>query len=248
MSWIMAGTAGVGLVQAGLGVAKDIKANKKRKQGQSFFDKNKFEIPESAKGALSLAQRQASSVTLPGEDLTRARLGETTARGVGAAKTAGTSSADILAHLSSLFGNEQRQDTGLGIQGANRYDANQRYLGQALNNMAGYETKKWQYNVLYPYQQMMGQAGQLEGQGNQMISSGVGMVGSAAATYGQMNAADKNLEAIRTQMGLGSKYARKPPDLGFSSMTPIQGLVSASPNNQLANNGNNDNFFEDKYK
>jgi len=192
--------AGLGVLEAGLGIVKDIGANKKRKQAQSFFDKNKYQIPESAKGALSLAQRNASSVTLPGEDLRRAQLSETTARGVGAAKTVGTSSADILTHLSSLFGNEQRQDTNMGIAGANRFDANQKFLGNELNKMAGYETDKWKYNVLYPYQQMMGQAGQMQGQGNQMISGGVGTIGQAAATYGQMNVADKNLEAMRLRM------------------------------------------------
>jgi hypothetical protein len=196
---------GLGALELGMGIYKDIQAGNRRKKAQSFFDANKFQIPESAKGALSLAQRNASSVTLPGEDLTRARLGETTARGIGAAKTAGTSSADILTHLSSLFSNEERQDTNLGIAGANRWDANQRYLGSAMNNMAKYEVDKWKYNVLYPYQQMMGQAGQMEGQGNQMIGSGVGQAGAAVGAYGQMNAWDKQLEIERTRAGLGGK-------------------------------------------
>lgn len=195
--------AGLGVLEAGMGIVKNIQANKRRKEAQSFFDQNKYKIPESAKSALGVAERNASSVTLPGEDIARSRIGETTARGVSDSRTAGTSASDILAQMASLYGNEQRQTTNLGLQGAQRFDQNQRFLGQALNNMANYETKKWEYNVLYPYQQMMGQAGQLNAQGNQMIGQGVGQVGQAVGAYGTMKSFDDQLEAQRIGMGLG---------------------------------------------
>lgn len=221
-------SAGLGVLEAGIGLFKSGKANKMRKKAQSFFEQNQYEIPESAKSALSLAERNAGSINLPGEDLARARIGETTARGVSASKTAGTSASDILTQMASLYGNEQRQETNLGLQGAQRYDQNQRYLGQALNNMANYETQKWQYNVLYPYQQMMGAAGQVEGVGNQMIGQGVGQIGMAGAAYGQMKAMDGELEAIRAGMGLGGDnggYAYQPKAAAyFNSDRGLEGM------------------------
>lgn len=200
-------SAGLGLLQTGLGIGKAAKASRTRKKAQSFFEANQYKVPESATAALGVAQRQASGLSLPGESQIRSKLGETTATGVQQARNVGTSSADILGMMSGLYANQQRQETGLGIQAANRYDQNQRYLGQALNDMAGYEDKKWQYNVLYPYQQMMGQAGQLSGQGNQMISSGVGQIGGAAAAYMQSKAIQAPITAAEQALGLGARTA-----------------------------------------
>ena len=38
-----------GLAQVGLGISDRIKGNRKLKEAQSFYDQNKYEIPESAK-------------------------------------------------------------------------------------------------------------------------------------------------------------------------------------------------------
>ena len=42
--------------------------------------------------------------------------------------------------------------------------------------MAGYEQQKWQYNSLYPYQQMLGQAQDMGIWGAQQINSGLGFL------------------------------------------------------------------------
>lgn len=194
--------AGLGVLQAGLGIAKSIKAGKIRKKAQSFFEQNQYEIPESAQAALGVAQRQASGVFLPGESQIRARLGETTATGINQMRNVGTSSADILGSMAGLFANQQRQEGQLGIQAANRYDTNQRYLGQALGQMAQYEDKKWTNNVLYPYQQMMGQAGQLSGTANQMISGGVGQIANVGAAYMQGQGIMSQVTDKEKQLGL----------------------------------------------
>ena len=198
-------SAGLGLLQTGLGIGKSIKANKTRKRAQSFFEANQYKVPESATAALGVAQKQASGVSLPGESNIRAGLSESTATGVNQARDVGTSSADILGMMSGLYANQQRQENNLGVQAAGRYDTNQRYLGQALNDMAGYEDKKWQYNVLYPYQQMMGQAGQLSGQANQMISRGLGQVAGAGASYMQGQAIQAPVTAAEDSLGLNQK-------------------------------------------
>ena len=73
--------------------------------------------------------------------------------------------------------------------------------------MAGYEEKKWQNNVLYPYQQMMGQAGQLSGTANQMISGGIGQVANAGAAYMQSKAIQAPVTDAENSLGLGVKKA-----------------------------------------
>jgi len=216
--------AGLGVLQTGLGIAKSIKANKLRKKAQSFFESNQYAIPESATAALGVAQKQASGVSLPGESAIRARLGETTATGVQQAQNVGTSSADVLSSMAGLYGNQQRQETGLGIQAANRYDVNQRYLGQALNNMAGYEDKKWQYNVLYPYQQMLGQAGQLGGQANQEISGGVGQIASAGSAWMQSQAMQNKVKTAENQIGLNNRAYTPIASMQMRSGQPVSAL------------------------
>jgi hypothetical protein len=211
-----AGAAAMGLLQTGIGFGKSIKANKIRKKAQSFFESNQYQVPESAQAALGVAQRQANGLSLPGESQIRAKLGETTATGIQQARNVGTSSSDILGMMSGLYANQQRQETGLGIQAANRYDQNQRYLGQALNDMAGYEDKKWQYNVLYPYQQMMGQAGQLSGQANQMISGGLGQVANAGAAFMQSKAIQAPVTAAEQSLGLGGNKSQTGNGYGAS--------------------------------
>ena len=227
-------SAGLGLLQTGIGVGKSIKANKIRKKAQSFFEANQYDVPGSATAALGVAQRQASGLSLPGESQIRAKLGETTATGVQQARNVGTSSADILASMAGLYANQQRQETGLGIQGANRYDQNQRYLGQALNNMAGYEDKKWQYNVLYPYQQMMGQAGQLGGQANQEISGGIGQIAGAASSFMQGQAIKAPVTAAEQALGLGGTAAMASP-----SFQGVQYSAANYANNDMNNERNN---------
>lgn len=188
-----------GAIQTGIGIADRIKGKKLLKDAQSFWEKNKFQIPESAKSALGLAERQAQTFRLPGEDIARAEIGATTASGVGAAKDVATSSSDVLNVLSSLYGGEQQQQRDLAMTGAQRYDQNQAILTQELGRMAGWENQKWTYNSLYPYQQMLGQAEAYQTRGAQEIAMGLNAIGGGAGDLMQLNSAEQQNQDFMNQ-------------------------------------------------
>jgi hypothetical protein len=194
---VVAGVAG--LAQIGMGIGKAAKAKKARRKAQSTFDQNKYEIPESARASLQSAQRQASEVGLAGQDVMEAQLGQSTAQGVSAAQDVGTSSSDVLGMLSQMYGNQQSQQQSIGIQAAQQYQQNQGVLQNSLSNMANLEDQKWKYNVLYPYQQQMGAAGQMADQGTSMINSGMGAISNVAGGMAQMGMAKQGLNAQYAQ-------------------------------------------------
>ena len=197
--------AGTGLLQGGLGLSDRAKGKKKLREAQSFFDKNKYAIPESAKAALGSAERQAAGVRLPAEDLRRAQIAEATAGGVGAVQQAATSASDVLGSLSQLYRGQQEAEQDLAIAGAERYDRNQAMLRQELGRMADLERERWQYNTLYPYQQMLGQAEAYQTRGAQGIGQGLGMIGSAAGGFAQMSSAEQQYQDFLGSMGLGNQ-------------------------------------------
>ena len=113
--------------------------------------------------------------------------------------------------MAGLYAGEQRGEVDLGLKAATRYDANQAMLRGELGRMAGYETEKWKYNVLYPYQQMMETAGQMQGQGSQMISGGIGQIGGAAGAYMQGLSLDKQIAMQEKALGLGGNGTATAP-------------------------------------
>lgn len=176
---VIAGGSAIGSTISGL--FKNRKAKKLRNKAQQFYKDNPFEIPESEKGALNVAERNASSTMLPAEDLRQEQLGAITSQGLGAAQGAATSSSDVLNSLTSLFQQQTSAEQNLAIAGANRYDSNQQVLQQELGRMASWENERWNYNVLAPYKQMMGQAEAYNTQGNQLISQGINTAVSGAS-------------------------------------------------------------------
>lgn len=192
-----------GLAQVGMGIADRVKGNRKLKEAQDFYSKNKFQIPESAEAALDVAERNAQGFRLPGEDIRRAQIAEATAGGVGAAQNAATSSSDVLGVLSSLYGQQQGAEQNMAIAGAERYDRNQQMLGSELNRMADLEQQKWEFNSLYPYQQMLGQAEAYQTRGAAGIGGGLNTLGETAGAYMNLSSEEQMFQEYLNKMGLG---------------------------------------------
>jgi hypothetical protein len=193
--------AASGATQVGLGIADASKGKRTLKQAQSFYEQNKFDIPESAQAALSVAERQGSSMRLPGEDIARSRLEETVSGGIGAAQQAATSSSDVLALLGTFMGQKAQSEQNLIEAGAQRYDANQLQLQNALGMMSELEQKRWQYNVLYPYQQQLAQAEAYSTRGRQELSGGLSALGSMAGGMAQVGSAQGQYNNWMANMG-----------------------------------------------
>lgn len=191
---ISAGTSIASLIS---GSKKEKEAAEQREKAQSFFDANKYDIPESAMTALGVAKDLAGRTKLPGQDIIEERISATTGKGVQAAREVAQTPSDVLAVLTDLYGTEQERGRDLGIAGAESYIQNQRGFQDALNRMAGFEEQKWKYNVLYPYQQQMTGAAQLEGVGRTQMSQGIqGLGQTAAGLFSTMSAEQGYQEQI----------------------------------------------------
>lgn len=215
-----------GLAQLGFGIADRIKGKRKLKEAQSFYEQNKYAIPEAARAGLGVAERQAAGLRLPGEDIRRAQMQEAVAGGVGAAQQAATSASDVQATLANLYGQQITGEQNLGIEGARRYDINQQQLQQSLGMMAGYEDIEWQQNVLAPYQQMLGQAEALQSRGGQGMGAGFGGLGGTGAGIMQQQGAQKRYDQwLQQQVGTQlSPYGQNVVDrrfLGQQTGTPL---------------------------
>lgn len=233
--------AGAGsLLNAGMGVADLIKSGKKQREAQSFFEKNKYEIPESAQAALDIAQRQAGTYGLAGQDLMESKVKQSTVQGVGMAQEAGQSSSDVLSMLASLYGGEQAQMQNIGQAAAQDWQNKHGQLQSALGTMAGLEQQKWQYNVLYPYTQMLGQAEAYGTRGRQQLQSGLGGLASVGMGLEQMSTAQNQFNDWKKTM-LGS--------VGTKSMQPLQAPTFGinAPRTTLAPYSDNQVYSEDYY-
>ena len=220
------------LLQAGFGIADMIKGKKTLNKAQSFYEENKFQIPEGAKAALGVAERQASSMALPGEDILRARLGESTAQGIGTAQQVGTSSSDVLAMLASLSASQMAGEQNIALSGAERYDRNQAGLRDELSRMSDLEQKRWEYNVLYPYQQQLMQAEQYSTRGRQGLSAGLSSLGQMAGDVFKVNSAQNNHNDLLA--GMGFTMGDINPQNKMSYMQPKQASLNTNLNtNQL---------------
>jgi len=174
----------------------------RRKQAQDFWSKNKYKIPESAQASLSSAERQASGLRLPGEDLRRAEMQNATAQGLGATYNVAQSGGDVLATLGNIYGQQQANERAMAMEGAQRYDVNQAVLRDELGRMAGYEEERWRFNSLLPYQQMLAQASQYANRGASYISSGVGAMSGVAQNYiNEQGAQGRYNESLSSMMG-----------------------------------------------
>ena len=225
---IIGGVAG--LAQLGMGIADKIKAAKKQKEAQSFWEKNKYQIPESAKSQLALAERSAAGLRLPGQDIMEENIRTSTAQGVQDAKEAAMTGGDVLGMLSQVYSGQQNQFKQLGLEAAQNYQQRQQYLGSVLGQMAGYEQQKWQYNSLYPYQQMLGQAEAYGNRGAQQINSGLGSIAGAAGMFMQGQAAQKQLGIMEKYYGVGSG---SPTASAHQALTPPMPMIQTQPQQRM---------------
>ncbi len=182
---------GLGALKTGLGFGKKAKAKRMKRRAQATFDKNKFDVPESAKASLQSAQRRASKVGLAGQDIIEAQMGQSTAQGVKQAQSAATSSSDVLGMLSSLYGNQQLQQQNLGLQAAQQYDKNQIALQSSLGQMANWENQNGNITYYIHINNKWAAAGQMRSEATNTINAGIsGIASSASSLVGGLSAAN----------------------------------------------------------
>jgi hypothetical protein len=151
----------------------------KREAKKLAQQRPEFEIPAAATEALEMQRSQALSQRLPGQALAQENLGRSTQRGMEAIREGGGSSAEIIAGATNLAGQEQAGLNQQAVQAAQFQQQAQQNLVGGLQQYAGYQQQKQQYDVLDPFAQQMRAKAALEEGSMQNIYGG--MKGTAAA-------------------------------------------------------------------
>lgn len=112
-----------------------------------------FDIPDSAKRALTSAEEQASRNELPGAATIRGQLDQTTANTLATIERLSMDPVMSINSASRAYGNQLEKETDLGIESARMKLRNQDVLRNELGNMADWENQKWMWDERLPYEQ-----------------------------------------------------------------------------------------------
>ena len=105
-------------------------------------------IPASAQEALANAERNASSRYMPGQTNLQTQLNQGTANTTSDVLRTARSPQDALAALTSIHATNQKGQNEIGFQAAQNFNARQADLRGQQGIMSGWESKKWENDVL----------------------------------------------------------------------------------------------------
>jgi hypothetical protein len=178
------------LISAGVGIWQTLKANKLAKE-----ERPDYQIPQSEKDALSIAQQLATQRELPGQDIMEQNIRSGTASGISRMTEVADSPAMLLGNIANMVGKENQSMNQLGIASANYYTQNQRNLQSSLQRMGQQELSKWQYDEMKPYEEAMHAAATMREGGLQNIVGGVkGAVAGVMSANQNAQIAEQNKE------------------------------------------------------
>jgi hypothetical protein len=178
------------LISAGVGIWQTLKANKLAKE-----ERPDYQIPQSEKDALSIAQQLATQRELPGQDIMEQNIRSGTASGISRMTEVADSPAMLLGNIANMVGKENQSMNELGIAAANYYTQNQRNLQSSLQRMGQQELSKWQYDEMKPYEEAMHAAATMREGGLQNIVGGVkGAVAGVMSANQNAQIAEQNKE------------------------------------------------------
>lgn len=112
-------------------------------------ERPKYDIPTAATESLNVAKGLAGQTKLPGQDIYETQLGEKTANMTKNIEKMGGGGSG-LGTLSNIYAQEAGAKRNLAVDAAKYYQQNQRGLQGALGQYAGWQDKKWQYDVGQP--------------------------------------------------------------------------------------------------
>lgn len=187
-------------LKIGKGASQAAQARKLAKQQRPTY-----EIPKSVEESTELA-RTVFQGGLPGEAVAAERLGAATAAGVGRAKEAGGSSAEILAAVSGLHGAEVEGVRDLAVSAGQAKLTSAQNLMGALRYKGQFEEKAQEYNVLKPYEEAKAAESALRESSFKQLESGVsGLSRIGLGLAGAKGEKGVSAESFLTSMGIGSK-------------------------------------------
>lgn len=208
-------------------ITKILGGNKELKEAEQLakIKRPEYRIPEAATEALNRAKYRALATTLPGQNLMEQKIGAATGSGIRYATETAASPTDALATASGMIGNQQNALGDLSIAAANMYDKNQQILGSELNQYAGWQEKKQNWDILDPYTAAKQKEAALRKYGAENKQRGIeGLFGSMAMgvdLLGKSGVFDKGYgkSPTDTTMGVG----------GFSNNKSFGGIDVNTP-------------------
>lgn len=121
------------------------KANKIKPQRPTY------EIPKGIMGNLDVAQAQANSMRLPGQNIMEDNLRSIQSDSISQAQQSGSSSGNILDAITKITANSQAGLNNINLEAAKQnFDAQQNLIAQN-QNLADYQDKGFQFNKVEPY-------------------------------------------------------------------------------------------------
>ena len=140
-----------------------------------------MEIPQAIMQATDLYRQSAQQSQLPGHDLYAQQIGQSTAQGIGAAREASTSAADLLGATTSLYGQQSNAMTNLQIEGARQQAQNRQMYGHQLNTLGQWQQQQYYMNE---YQPWVAQMNTLQGtlqSSYDMLTGGIGTLAGSGS-------------------------------------------------------------------
>lgn len=166
-----------GAYTLGEGIAQQRKASKI----EGSLQRPSYEIPSAAKAALENAKAMSLSSKLPGQSYAEGNIRSNTASAIRSATGAASGSADLLASITGIAGNEQAAFSDLAAKGADYQSMNKQRLNEALMSYAPYQEKAWDVNKYQPYEQGAAAVRALKGASRENISNAFGEISKAVS-------------------------------------------------------------------
>lgn len=185
--------------QTAFGIGQKIAGGVQRRRAQKFFEKNKYEIPSGVRSSLDVVRNVASQRNLPGSEQYLNQIRGATSQSVETATRAAQSTSDVLGALQGSISRQMGAQQDLAIASAQNWQRNQFQYANSLENLARYETEKYDRNIMYPYMQRMEAAGQTSQAGNENIASGISSGLNLWGANQQMKADEANLAEFMRQ-------------------------------------------------
>lgn len=138
-----------------------------------------YQIPEEILGALNNAKYVGSMTELPGQNIMENKLGANLNRGVGELRNVSSTSADMAANVARLYSANNRSLNDIGIAAGQNWLNNQGNVRNALQMLAGYKDKAFDFNQVQPYlNNKAAEAALREGSFRNLSSAGTNLASS----------------------------------------------------------------------
>lgn len=204
------------IAQGGMGLFQLIKgavdANNNQRPG--------YEMPTGMLKALASIQDQAGSLAMPGEEIARQLEGEVLAGAVDQTLGSVSSAGDVSQAITSMFGQQMRNEAGRSVQRTERADALKGMERELLLEMARYQDKAFDINEMQPFQDKAAAASALQGAGIQNL---MGALQTTAMVGGMGGFGTGNIGARETMGSMDSIAPQAiPTTVSKSIATPAQ--------------------------